>query len=179
MIIFYENEWFFESDFLESVLKTAKDTCCNLQCDGMVHSIPTSTPPLMAIVLSKWVWGSLLDKGLHDIDNWNSTQPGQVNTKGPLNSSSEDMGVHVVLMGVQNSKTLTELCISHEIWKHIPWNMNTVYPMKHEHSTSHEIWTQYITWNMNTLYPMKYEHSISHETWTQYIPWNMNTVYPM
>ena len=39
---------------MEPVLNSAQDACCNLQCDDMVHSVPTHTQPLRAVILSKW-----------------------------------------------------------------------------------------------------------------------------
>ena len=68
--------------FEESALNPAQDTCYKLHCDGMVHSIPTHTPPVMAVLLSKWSVGIFAgvwlpaDQGLQDMGNWNWTQPG-------------------------------------------------------------------------------------------------------
>ena len=79
--------------FVESVLDPAQNTCCNLQRDGMVHSIPTQIPSLMAVVLSKWsarifvwVWPPA-NQGLPVTCNWNWTQSGW----GQYNGSIELM----------------------------------------------------------------------------------------
>ena len=93
--------------FVESVLNPAQDICYNLQCDGMAHCIPTHTIPRMAVVLSKWnmgifaaVWSPILTRDFNIPVTEIEPSLAEVNTMGPLNSWSNEMRVHGVLMGV-------------------------------------------------------------------------------